>query len=348
MRVFKFKAFKIAFTLCLMTFMSPTVWTQDNLNANDRRPSQSHESVLYSSYSHLSPEKTVLWQQQTLALFEAHGLNVSKVETLSFSHWLSMWGMSNLVLLEPDFQSLTYKIRYWSQQLGLENLNEFIQRTTHGNAYHLLSINFERWLAMTEFMNASELFNPNLNSPRSLNWFLMTHFWAEGAVTSQKAQAELWQNWLALFQQVMPNTDSMESYFTTYFFEQRSNHDFLQRIYLSLSKDMYLAVQPFSELLSPEFLIDLIDPRHGYMHSGFSDDVHTTLEHLDQMVKTKRKLNGVLVTKTMVQGLLIDLLHLVYEDPAVLRNGIKFEKAVFEAHQSQNINMCINFLNKNF
>ena len=128
MKTFEFKALKIALMLSLMTFMSPTVWTQDNLNLSNRRPSQTHESILYSSYSHLSPEKTALWQQQTVALFEAQGLDVSKTETLGFSHWLALWGMSNLVILEPDYQSLRDKIPramikaiLASRNLGLSN-----------------------------------------------------------------------------------------------------------------------------------------------------------------------------------------------------------------------------------
>ncbi len=285
--------------------------------------------VLKSYNPDLNPLKIDQWKVVTTEMFKNSGLVTQGLEKLDLVYWFKLWGMSSNINGKPNFDLLKTNIDYWINQLGVDNLNYFILNTRHQNSYHLFVVNLESWLAMSEFMTSVGIFE-GFNGPRSLNYFLLTRMWAEGAVTSAKSSPDLWLGWKDLFLSSKTLYPKLTSIFSSDYFLENTNLDLIQRIYFSLSKDLFKAIAPYQDLISDQFLVDLLKPEDNFMRSSFVSEIEIVLRQLNSLVEAKIKIKQVLITADVAKSVASKLVFQAAKNPDILKNPRYFNLTISE------------------
>jgi hypothetical protein len=331
---------------CLIKALSFVLVTIFSLMAYGNDRADIYEQTVYSQYSHITPKKVQEWINQTRQILVENGLSVEPIHKMPLNKLLGLWGMSNHDIQTPDFTSLNANIQYWINYLGLDGFQDFILNTDHNDPYHLLTMNLESWKALSSFMISAGFFSEDKSDSRSLYYFLRTAKWGEGVVTSRKTKPQLWYSWAEIFALHFDSYEKLKNIFSVAYYQNVRNRDFIQRLYISLTKDLLSVVSKHKELVTIDLLVDLINPKSGLMHSSFVFDMNDLFLKLEEMIEKKVKIKGLLLTESVVKPILLDLLSAVYQKPELVNQKFELQKIILKLHKNNSSkNMCTSFLN---
>lgn len=319
-----FKKALFAIKMGLMCLCLPSVGFADGLDDNSWR------IYLESHYPQISLSDVKTWQDQTENLLKSKGVVHQRLGLITISTYFKLWSINYGTAETPNFEILKNNIDYWISELGLNGLNQFIENTTHQNPYHLFKINLEGWKAFHDLLVNIGVFDFNRDSDRSLKAFLLRFYWGEGISTSHSKTAEFWQSWKSLFLSHQKISLTIADSFSVIFLSQSRNHDLIQRLYISMTKELFQLVLKYPEYISTDFLLDILNPKDNVLRFMFSSAIEDVVVNLKILVENQTKVGGQVFTISLAQRVLSKLVFRVIEDPNILKNEKYFKLVIKE------------------
>lgn len=164
---------------------------------------------------------------------------------------------------KPDWEHLRVQVNYWRRLLpvsshGVDQLEHFLLKTQHSNAFHPFTVNLPKWESFLNFMVKWQVFTSVTGEEaRSFKNYVITSKWLEGAQTSQTRSPEFWAAWDLVFERSGMKPEFLgENIYNHVMKPLKKGHhsDGIQSLYLGLSPTLLATLSRYPQYVNPKLL----------------------------------------------------------------------------------------------